>query len=199
MPQREKVKLIDLKDVNIQVDIGRMWREGVYRPTVVVIGSRSVTKGIYEIPFVNYDNAHGGAFMPLQRAIEKEQSVHRATWLGLDDAFDMKLPSTFRHPPAKCYSAYDYACEKGRIPDGFTVGKRYYFAEVNLDGVSLEVKDVDKQKDKNPVLAISQVSGLGSIRASLYNLREEKRWMLNDVITDALHRRWERDKLSFAA
>lgn len=199
MPQRDKVPLIDLTGVDIQVDISRMWREGKYRPTVVVIGMRSIAKGIYEIPIVNYDNAHGSTLMPLQRVIEREQSIHRATWLALDDAFDMRLPSTFKHPPAKCYCAYDYACENGRIPDNFTAGKRYYFAEVNLDGVSLAVKDVRRQKDPNPVLAVSQVSGLGSIRASLSNLREEKRWVLNDIITEALHRRFERDKVATAA
>lgn len=189
MPQRENVTLIPLTVATIEESIRRAWEDKKYRPTSVLIGSRHVAKGIFEIPFVNYDNASGGTFMPLQRIITKNQSVHRSAWQGLGDAFDMKFSPGMKPPQGKCFLAYDHMSEEGRAPEGFTVGKRYYFVEMDLDGVELTLKDPDKQLDANPVRAISMVSGLGQIRASLSSLREGKRWALCDAITNALHRR----------
>jgi hypothetical protein len=199
MPQRPASKLISLVGMDLDANIRSAYREGKFRPTVALIGIMPVSDGVYAVPLVNYENAPGGQLMLPQRILGKDETVHRASWALLSDAFTLELPATFSYPKVKCFGYYDHTMPPGRRPLGFTHGKRYYFAEVDLDLVGVKAKRPELQKDPNPVLALTPLASLQAIRAALANLpSEDKRWASVDSITEALQRRYERDKKAAA-
>jgi hypothetical protein len=194
MPQRPPSKLVSLVGKDLDANIRTAWKEGKFRPTVVLIGIMPVSDRVYAVPLVNYENAPGGQLMLPQRIITKGETIHRAAWALLSDAFTLELPPQFSHPKVKCYGYYDHKMPVDRRPEGFSSGKRYYFAEVDLDSVGIKPKRPELQKDPNPVRTLTALTGLHSIRAALANLpSEDKRWASVDSITEALQRRYERD------
>jgi hypothetical protein len=175
-------------------NIRAAWKEQKFRPTIALIGIMPVADGVYAVPLVNYENAPGSQLMLPQRVLKKGETVHRAAWELLADAFSMELPAKFQHPKVKCFGYYDHHMPLDRRPAGFTVGKRYYFATVDLDSVGIKAKRPELQKDPNPVRAMTPMIGLQAIRAALQHLpSEDKRWASLDSITDALNRRFVRD------
>lgn len=200
MPNSNHKKIVSTDEVDVGQSIKRAWRKREYRPTVVLIGTVNISDGVYGVPLVNYDNAPGNLLIPPQRMIARDETVHTAAWALLHDGFVLNLPPRFSQPKVVCHGYYDHAMSSDRRPEGFSVGKRYYFGEVSLDHVALTVKKTVEQRDPNPIVCATVMRDLGEINGAFEEIVDEsKRLAWIEAVAGALTRRFNREYKSAAA